>query len=260
MPLDLGKLPPLEITALTGCSSDHVQQFEALHCTLHPAAATALAQMRAAALHGGIDLQAVSGFRSFDRQLSIWNGKFRGQRPLLSCSGMPLDALAMDEAARVEAILCWSALPGASRHHWGTDLDLIDRAVVAPGQQEQLIPDDYAEGGCFAELGRWLDGHAAAFGFFRPYDLDRGGVQPEPWHYSFAPLAADALRRLTVDVLAAALQDAAIDGAGTVFARLPELHRRYVMAVAVPPAETLRAEALDEDALHRAISRAARPS
>jgi D-alanyl-D-alanine carboxypeptidase len=248
MPRALGKLPPLEITALTGRSSDHVRQFDALHCILHPATAAALAQMRTAALNEGIDLQAVSGFRGFDRQLGIWNAKFRGQRPLLSRSGVPLDALAMDESARVDAILCWSALPGASRHHWGTDLDLIDRAALEPGQEAQLIPDEYADGGCFAALSRWLDGHAAAFGFFRPYDLDRGGVQPEPWHCSFAPLAADALGALTLDVLAASLQDAALDGASVVFPRLPELHRRYVMAVGAPSAEALRAEALSPGA------------
>jgi LAS superfamily LD-carboxypeptidase LdcB len=252
MALDLGNLPPLEITALTGRSSSHVQEFSALRCILHPAVAAALDQMTGAALNEGIDLRAVSSFRSFDRQLAIWNGKFRGQRPLLSRSGMPLEALAMDETARVDAILCWSALPGASRHHWGTDLDVIDRATLEPGQEAQLTPDEYAPGGCFETLGRWLDRHAAEFGFFRPYDLDRGGVQPEPWHCSFAPLAVEALGNLTVNVLAAALQDAALDGADVVYSRLPELHQRYVMAVAAPSDEALRAPGL--------INPGARPS
>lgn len=245
MALDLGKLPPLEITALTGRSSRHVQEFGALHCVLHPAAASAWSAMRAAALTEGIDLEAVSSFRSFDRQLAIWNGKFRGQRPVLSRAGKPLDVLTMDEAARVDAILCWSALPGASRHHWGTDLDVIDRAALEPGKEAQLESGEYAVGGPFEMLDRWLDEHGESFGFFRPYDRDRGGVQPEPWHCSFAPLAVAALEQLTVDVLAAALQDSGLDGAAAVFSRLPELHQRYVRAVAAPAAAALRAEALN---------------
>ncbi len=31
------------------------------------------------------------------------------------------------------------------------------------------------------------------FGFYRPYAVDRGGVHPEPWHLSYAPLAQQAL-------------------------------------------------------------------
>ena len=36
-------------------------------------------------------------------------------------------------AARIDAILCWSALPGGSRHHWGTDCDVIDAAALPAG-------------------------------------------------------------------------------------------------------------------------------
>ena len=35
-----------------------------------------------------------------------------------------------------------------------------------------------------------------AFGFFRPYTTDRGGVAPEPWHLSYAPVAARAQARV----------------------------------------------------------------
>ena len=35
--------------------------------------------------------------------------------------------------ALIETILLWSALPGGSRHHWGTDVDVFDAAAVAPG-------------------------------------------------------------------------------------------------------------------------------
>ena len=47
-----------------------------------------------------------------------------------------------------------------------------------------------------------------AFGFFRPYTTDRGGVAPEPWHLSYAPVArqraAAFIRRALREVLAAA--------------------------------------------------------
>ena len=43
----------------------------------------------------------------------------------------------LSPAERIEAILRWSALPGASRHHWGTDLDLIDAHAIQPGGHQR---------------------------------------------------------------------------------------------------------------------------
>jgi LAS superfamily LD-carboxypeptidase LdcB len=231
---------------LTGRSSAHTVEFPTLGCRLHPAAAAALQQLQAAAAADGIDLQPVSSFRDFEHQLRIWNGKFRGERPLLDRHGRALVAARMGAAERVDAMLLWSALPGASRHHWGTDVDVIDRACLAPGARPLLTRAEYAPGGCFSPLDDWLGARAADFGFFRPYDIDRGGVQPEPWHLSFAPLAAPALAALTVDVLAEALQSADIDGRDCILPRLPELHARYVRAVATPSALALAAPQLSD--------------
>jgi len=224
---------------LTGRLTTHVADSPELGCRLHPAAALALKQLRTAAARDGVDLQVLSAFRDFDRQLLIWNGKFRGKKTLLSRDGRPLDAAMLDPAARIEAILHWSALPGASRHHWGTEVDVIDRACLAPGAHPGLVHAEYAPGGCFAGLDAWLARHAAEFGFYRPYDIDRGGVQPEPWHLSFAPLATTALAALTVEVLADALRTADIDGRALILPQLPQLHARYVRAVAAPPARAL---------------------
>jgi LAS superfamily LD-carboxypeptidase LdcB len=229
---------------LTGRLTTHVREQPELACTLHPAAAQALLQMRAAAAGDGIDLQVVSAFRDFERQLLIWNGKFRGERPVLGRRGEPLDVTRLTPGERIDAILLWSALPGASRHHWGTEVDLIDRACLAPGARPQLVHTEYAGDGCFAGLDAWLTRHAADFGFFRPYDRDRGGVQPEPWHLSYAPLADPALAALTPAVLATALQSAAIDGGQLILQRLPELHERYVRAVAPPSVRALAAARL----------------
>jgi hypothetical protein len=81
-------------------------------------------------------------------------------------------------AERVAAILWWSALPGTSRHHWGTDFDVLDAAAMPAGYKLQVIPAEYLEGGPFHRLTTWLDAHMGAFGFFRPYTTDRGGVAP----------------------------------------------------------------------------------
>jgi LAS superfamily LD-carboxypeptidase LdcB len=235
------RLTPLE---LTGRARSHVEAPSADRCALHPLARQAFERMAASARLDGLTLSAVSGFRPFEQQLAIWNGKFRGERPLLDRAGTALDALALDARSRVEAILVWSALPGASRHHWGTDLDVIDRAAVPEGGRVQLVPAEYQAGGWFASLNAWLAERAADFGFYRPYDIDRGGVQPEPWRLSFAPVAALALPVFTVDVLAAALQAAELEGRDVVFSDLPALHERYVLRVADPPAVAMAAPAL----------------
>jgi LAS superfamily LD-carboxypeptidase LdcB len=222
---------------LTGRSATHVVDVPELGCRLHPGAADALRAMRRAAAEVGIDLFPISGFRDFDRQAAIWNAKFRGERPVLDRVGGAVDPLGLEPDARIDALLCWSALPGASRHHWGTDVDAVDRAAMPEDYRVQLVPGEYAPGGVFARLAGWLDGNAHRFGFFRPYATDRGGVQPEAWHLSYAPLAGRALEQLTPQVLAEAIAGADIEGRDAILARLPALHARFVAAIdPVPPA------------------------
>ncbi len=219
---------------LTGRARTHVADVPELGCALHPAAADALAALRSAARAAGIDLAVVSGHRDLARQVSIWNAKFRGERPLLGRDGAELERCGLTERELVDAILHWSALPGASRHHWGTDADVIDRAAVPPGFRPRLVQEEFAPGGVFARLSAWLAEHAAKFGFFRPYSTDRGGVVPEPWHLSYAPVAVPALATLTEEVLAEAVASSSMDGREQVLARLPELYQRYVLSIDPP--------------------------
>jgi LAS superfamily LD-carboxypeptidase LdcB len=219
---------------LTGRSSTHVREVPELNCTLHGAAVQAALEMREAARACGIELAIVSSFRDFDRQLAIWNAKFSGERPLLDRAGRALRPAELSASALVDAILIWSALPGASRHHWGTDMDVIDRAAVSADYRAQLVPSEYEGSGPFAKLNAWLAQHMASFGFFRPYTTDRGGVQPEPWHLSFAPVAQAALAGLTPEVLRAALATSGLYGRETVLARLPQIYARYVSAIDPP--------------------------
>jgi LAS superfamily LD-carboxypeptidase LdcB len=229
----------LSAEQLTGRVRSHVLELAESGCVLHPDAAVAFMDLRAAATQSDIDLVAVSSFRTFEHQLLIWNDKFHGRRPLLDRDGSVMDRGVMTEEQLVRAILLWSALPGASRHHWGTELDLIDRAALPPGQRPQLVAQEYAPGGVFARLGAWLARHGERHGFFLPYDCDRGGVQPEPWHVSFAPVSNAALAALTLPVLAAALAEVELAGAAVVHRQLHDIHARYVCAVAQPGAAAL---------------------
>lgn len=219
---------------LTGRSRTHIAAVENPACLLHRDAVQSFLDMRAAAAEEGIDLAVTSGFRDFEAQLKIWNEKFRGRRPLYDRSGTALEYAALTEPQIVETILYWSAVPGASRHHWGSEIDVFDRAALSDGQKVNLIPVEYEVGGPFAKLTAWLDRNMQRFGFFRPYRTDRGGVSPELWHLSYAPVSVEALRQLTVDVLQRTLLQSEIEGKALVLERLPEIYRRYLTNVDLP--------------------------
>ncbi|BBS88000.1 M15 family metallopeptidase [Aeromonas media] len=198
---------------------------------LTAATAAAFNDMQVAAAYEGFNMQAASSWRGFERQLAIWNGKWRGERPLLDADNQPLDALQLDDMERLHAILRWSALPGTSRHHWGTDLDIYDPDSLPVGTRLALEPWEYEAGGWFADLGEWLGDHMTDFGFFLPYakPLDAAqGVAYEPWHISFAPESGE--QRLDPDALALCLQQADIEGKACILAHLDEILARYVTA------------------------------
>jgi LAS superfamily LD-carboxypeptidase LdcB len=191
-----------------------------------------LASLKAAAASSGFELRVASGFRGFERQLAIWNTKAAGERVLLDDAGLVLDWASLSESELMVAILRWSALPGASRHHWGTDIDVYDAAAVASDYQVQLTPAEVADEGVFGPFHKWLDGEFSAGrgeGFFRPYNVDRGGIAPERWHLSYAPLAAFCDLSLEAEVLQQALQrreDLLLKDA--ILRELPRIYRHYI--------------------------------
>ncbi len=219
---------------LTGQSRTHIAEVPDPACSLHVHAVLPFTRLRRAAADAGFDLRPQSSFRDFARQLAIWNGKFSGERPVYDAAGRALDVALLSPADRVSTILLWSALPGASRHHWGTDLDLIDAAAVAPGDRVQLTGEEFTGAGPFAPLAAWLDENAGRFGFFRPFRGIRSGVQAEPWHYSFAPVAEMARRALEPQVLRSAIGAAPLLGKAEVLSRLDELHAHYVASIDLP--------------------------
>ena len=228
------RMTSLNPVELTGRADTHVRKIPDGEARLHAAVIEPVRALREACGAAGIDLVIVSSFRDFSRQAAIWNGKFQGRRPLLDAAGAPLDPANLSPAERVRAILIWSALPGASRHHWGTDFDVVDRAAMAPGYQVQLTVDEFTGSGPFVRLNEWLGANLGNFGFFRPYTTDRGGVRPEPWHLSYAPVAVPALDALTLDVLREAVEQGELEGRDEILAKLPELYDKYVLSVDAP--------------------------
>lgn len=219
---------------LTGRTRSHIVELQQPHCVLHYEAVASFLAMRDAAASDGIDLAARSSFRDFDTQMLIWNRKWNGERQLLDRNSQPIERSKIEDGQAVDAILCWSAIPGGSRHHWGSDVDVIDAAAVPEGYKVQLVPAEYAPDGIFARLSRWLDANMASFGFFRPYRTDRGGVSPEPWHVSYAPVSMPALESLSLSTLRHVIDASPIAGKPHVLARLPEIYTRFMLAIDAP--------------------------
>jgi LAS superfamily LD-carboxypeptidase LdcB len=234
----------MDVLELTGRSRTHIEQLEDLRVALHRAAVAPFLALREAAAREDIDIRPYSGFRDFDAQVAIWNRKFRGERPLYDRNGSVRDHASLDAEQLVDAILVWSAVPGASRHHWGSEIDVFDAAAMPEGYRVQLLPEEYASGGVFERLARWLDENLQRFDFFRPYDRDRGGVYPEPWHISYGPVSTAALSALSPEVIADALKDTEVLGKELVLSRLPEIWRSYVINISHPvPTVPMRGDA-----------------
>ena len=164
-----------------GLDDSHLVELEGNLLTAKTA--TAFCAMQVAALRDGIDLQLVSAYRSFDRQKYIWEDKYKRY----TAEGLsPKDA--------IDRILQYSTIPGTSRHHWGTDIDITDSN--APKQKRILVPEKFHNNGPFAPLRKWMEENANRFGFYLVYtnDAARTGFSYEPWHYSYLPEAKAFLK------------------------------------------------------------------
>lgn len=219
----------IETAQLTGRTDHHVTEIFPGHY-LHREVVAPYIQLVERAATAGIDLRMASGYRSFERQLAIWNAKVRGEQSVSDEYGRALDLEGLNDLDKVFAILRWSALPGASRHHWGTDIDIWDAAAVPAGYRLQLSPGEYSPEGVFHRLSAWLDTSLAGdqSGFFRPYLVDRGGVAPEPWHLSYRPLADNYQAQIQIDVLRDLLGRADILLKDILLSDLDEIIQRFV--------------------------------
>lgn len=184
-----------------------------------------------AAQKAGFDLRICSAFRSFDRQLLIWNGKVSGARPVMGPFGKPISIQHLSPWQKIQAILRWSALPGASRHHWGTDFDIYDASAMADDYQIQLTPEEVQGNGIFASMHNWLDDYidSGQTEFYRPYQVDKGGIAPERWHLSFRPLADQYATMLNTELLASRLNNSDLILLDVVLEYLDDILQRYII-------------------------------
>jgi LAS superfamily LD-carboxypeptidase LdcB len=196
---------------------------------LLPEVCEAFKRMQTSAAQDNVDIHIVSSYRSFERQLSIWQNKWSGKAILLDANENTLDATELSDQEKIYAILTWSALPGASRHHWGTDLDVYDKKSVEKSQHDfQLVCSEYDQGPCTL-LNNWLNKHAIKFGFSRPYAEYKGGIAREPWHLSFHDSAEKMFAQLDEPALLNNLINSNVLGLESIANNMPEIYQRFVL-------------------------------
>ena len=138
----------------------------------------AFERMAAAAKKDKVDFKIVSAARNFFRQKSIWEAKWNGVRKV---GGKDLSKSIPVPMTRALKILEYSSMPGTSRHHWGTDIDINN------------LENSYFEKGRGLKEYEWLTTHAAEYGFCQPYspinEERPKGYFEEKWHWSYMPLS-----------------------------------------------------------------------
>ena len=137
----------------------------------------AFKKMQIAAKKDGINLKIISAYRDYERQKLIWNNKYK--------KFTEENSLNPNEA--ILEIIRFSTIPGTSRHHWGTDIDIIDGNY--PDENDVLISKKFEKNGIFFKIKSWMDENSEKFGFYLTYnnDINRKGFEYEPWHYSYRP-------------------------------------------------------------------------
>ena len=144
-----------------------------------PQAAKAFAVMEKAASQKGFQLKIISGFRSYERQKIIWEEKISGKRALVDDQENVLDPKELAPDQLLKAIIRFSAIPGFSRHHWGTDFDLIDANGGPKDYQVRLTLSETQPGGVFGEMHTWLNDYLNQNpDFYRPLPARSRGRGP----------------------------------------------------------------------------------
>ncbi|WP_199611369.1 M15 family metallopeptidase [Flocculibacter collagenilyticus] len=212
---------------LTGHTTEHLVSLPNGHF-VHKDVADPFSALQQAAGSAGFDLQLISSFRAFDRQLAIWNGKFCGARPVFDLYGAQLDMNTLSDWDKCKAIMLFSALPGTSRHHWGTDFDFYDHRSLPEDYSVQLVAQEYTEDGPFQGLTQWLIHHARNYGFSFPYKSFRGGVAAEPWHISYHTLANTFQKKLDHDTLWQILIEHDIEGKAALLQNIDFILENYI--------------------------------
>ncbi len=215
---------------ILGLDDNAVIYADLFRVQLHPDVIKPLEDLTIAAAEAGFQLTLASGYRNFSRQLLIWKQKALGLRSVLDSNGQPINIASLTDDEKMWAILRWSALPGASRHHWGTDVDVYDRSTIDVNYQLQLTLEETQADGPFAAFHLWLTKQLTEkrSPFFRPYSIDKGGVAPEPWHLSYAPLANHYYAQLSVSLLREQLLQTDILLKESILRHLDSIFEQYI--------------------------------
>ncbi len=143
----------------------------------------AFIKMYDAAKKEGVNLKIISATRNFNEQKAIWEAKWNGKKIV---NGKNLALTIKDETERARTILRYSSMPGTSRHHWGTDMDL------------NSLENNYFNSAEGKKIYEWLKKNAATFGFCLPYSVKNenrpNGYEEEKWHWSYEPLSSVLLK------------------------------------------------------------------
>ena len=138
---------------------------------LQKEAYTALSKMIKDASRKGVKLKVVSSYRNFSHQNKIWKRKYN---KFISQGFSPKKA--------VNKIKEYTAIPGTSRHHWGTDVDINNGQNSLTNSNKKVFIT-------------WMDENAHKYGFYRAYTNNkfRAGYSYESWHYSYRNLSKPML-------------------------------------------------------------------
>ncbi|MBL7664669.1 MAG: M15 family metallopeptidase [Bacteriovoracaceae bacterium] len=227
----------MKFDILTGRSTSHLMELLPHQKLVHKDMRDDFERLYLAGKAAGFDIQITSCFRGFEQQLNIWNAKALGQRVLLDSHGEPIDYNTLSPEEIVLAIMRWSAIPGASRHHWGTDVDVFDGNTMKR-EDVQLTPQEVAPDGPSGKLHLWLNEQIKknkSFGFFRPYSADLGGVAPEKWHLSYAPISNEFFQEYTLDVFKKNLEQSNLELAHVLLENPEFYFKQYVTNITKAP-------------------------
>ena len=201
---------------------------------IHHEVSSSFLAMQDAALTDNIVLHIASGWRSFERQLHLWNNKFSGQTAIKNSQGEIIDSSILTDIEKTNAILLYSALPGASRHHWGTDIDVYAPNLLPKNQALQLEPWEYQTSGPMAALSSWLTKHSQEFGFYLPYNKFRGGIASEPWHLSYFSLASTFQQQFNITDLQRLLSVSQIQGKQAIIDNIESIYTKFIININQP--------------------------
>ncbi|MCY4045208.1 MAG: M15 family metallopeptidase [Cellvibrionales bacterium] len=188
-----------------GLTTEHLAHYDEAgsQFLLTPQTLSAFKQLKSAAANAGFNLALISAYRGYDRQRIIWEGKLDGTRKVHDDNGVTIDLSHLGDEEKIAAIIRFSAIPGLSRHHLGTDIDIFDANVMSKNQV-MLEPFEVETGGPFAPMHEWLDEQieqGQACGFVRPFKEGSVTIAPERWHLSFQAEADALLAHLTPELL-----------------------------------------------------------